>query len=262
MKLTYKTILLAVTIVLSFGISAQTNGTFTFTATTINQFGTYQPKNIMAIWVTNSSGTFVKTLKKMAGQRVQYLYQWKANSASNVTDAITGATLSNHQTHTVTWNCKNVSQVLVPDGDYKVWIEFTDGDYQGAYTSFTWTKNATAQTLTPTNSKLSGVSLTWTPTPSSVSENPASPEFSVYPNPFSNQLNFVITNSTDRISIDIYDISGRKVAFLERNSMGLTTNIITWNGTSANGERLKTGVYFYQITMGDKKYTGKVLLSN
>lgn len=262
MKLICKTILLAVTMLLSFGISAQTNGTFTFTATTINQFGTYQPKNIMAIWVTNSSGTFVKTLKRMAVQRAQYLYQWNANSASNITDAITGATLLTHQTHTVSWNGKNVSQVLVPDGDYKVWIEFTDGDYQGAYTSFTWTKSATSQTLNPTSPKLSGISITWVPTPSSVAENSASPEFSVYPNPFSNQLHFVITNSTDRISIDIYDITGRKVAFLERSSLGLTTNIITWNGTSADGQRLKTGVYFYQIAMGDKKYTGKVLFSN
>jgi hypothetical protein len=72
----------------------------------------------------------------MAAQRVQYLYQWKANSSSNVTDATTGATLANHQTHTVTWNCKNVSQVVVPDGDYKVWIEFTDDNIQGPVSSF------------------------------------------------------------------------------------------------------------------------------
>ncbi len=260
MKTLYKTIFLVGIIVVSLNINAQTNGTLTFTATTINQFGERQPKNIMAIWITNASGTFVKTLKKMAGQREQYLYQWKANSASNTTDAITGATLLTHQTHTVNWNCKNISQTVVPDGDYKVWIEFTDGNYQGVYTSFTWTKSASSQNLTPSSSILSNVSLVWTPTPSTVLDNESSNTLSVFPNPFYNQLNFVISNTTNPIAIQIYDITGRKIAFLDNNTIG--TNIITWNGTSADGQRLNSGVYFYQITIGDKVFSGKVLLSN
>ena len=257
MKNLLKPLLSIVLVLFSFGIFSQTSGTLTFTATTINQFGTYQPKNIMAIWVTNASGTFIKTLKKMAGQRVQYLYQWRANSASNVTDAITGSTLPNHQTHTVSWNGKNVSQALVADGDYKVWIEFTDGDYQGAYTSFTWTKGPNAQSLAPTDSKLSGISLTWTPTPSSIAEKGLPSNLSVFPNPFKNQLNFVVTNSNDRIFVDLYDITGKKVASLDNK-----TTTITWDGTSANGERLRNGVYLYNITMGDKKYSGRVIISN
>ncbi len=248
----------------SFSLMAfsQTNGTLTFTATTINQQGTYNPNNIMAIWITNSTGTFVKTLKKMGLQRVQYLTQWRTNSGSNVTDAITGSTLSNHQTHTVSWNCKNVSQVVVPDGDYKVWIEFTDGDYQGPYTSFSWTKGPTSQTLTPTNSKLSGITLTWTPTPSSVSENNTnSSSLSVFPNPFSNTLNFKVGTSSENCIVDIFDLLGKKVAHLEQHSI-FSADILTWDGCSMSGDLLKNGVYYYHVTVGKKNFSGKVLLSH
>lgn len=260
MKTTINIALLISLLTFSQTANSQTNGTLTFTATTINQQGTYNPKNIMAIWITNSTGTFVKTLKKMASQRVQYLIQWKTNSGSNVTDAITGSTLSNHQTHSVSWNCKNVSQDVVPDGDYKVWIEFTDGDYQGAYTSFTWTKSAVAQSLTPTNPKLSGVSITWTPTPSSIIENSNSIDLSVFPNPFSNTLNFKIGNSSENCVIDIYDVLGKKVAHLEKRNLSMG-EIMTWNGNSINGGRLENGVYYYHVTVGKSKFTGKTILS-
>ena len=36
-----------------------------------------------------------------------------ANSGSNATDAATGATLSSHQAHTITWNCRDASSILV-----------------------------------------------------------------------------------------------------------------------------------------------------
>jgi len=260
MKNLIKIIILSLIVFQTPSMSAQTNGTLTFTATTINQFGERQPKNIMAIWVTNSTGTFVKTLKKMAAQRVQYLYQWKANSASNVTDAITGSTLPNHETHTVTWNCKNVSQVVVPDGDYKIWVEFTDGNMQGPVSSFLWTKSATPQTLSPTSPTLSGVSLTWSPIPAGVLENNNINDFSVYPNPFSNNLYFSFINGLDLKTIDIYDINGRKVAHLENNKLTSANNIIIWDGTSFDGVSLKNGIYFYQINSATKKHTGKIQL--
>jgi hypothetical protein len=262
MKNVFKIFLLSLIIGQASNSFAQTNGTLTFSATTINQFGERQPKNIMAIWITNSSGTFVKTLKKMAGQRVQYLYQWKTNSSSNTTDAITGVTLPNHQTHTVTWNGKNTSQTVVQDGDYKVWVEFTDGNVQGPVSSFLWTKSTAAQTLTPTSPTLSGVSLTWTPNFTGVCDvENSNVNISVYPNPFNGQLNFVIENSNENCLVDIYDIAGKKVAYLTQLPTSLVKNIITWNGISENGDQLNNGIYFYSINIGTKKYSGKVLLS-
>jgi hypothetical protein len=261
MKLIKNTFLFIALFSISIGLSAQTNGTLTFSATTVNQFGTYQPNNIMAIWITTSTGAFVKTLKKEASQRVQYLYKWKANSSSNVTDAIVGATLSSHQTHTVNWNCKNVSQVVVPDADYKVWIEFTDGDYQGIYTSFTWTKGPASQILNPTHAALTNVSIQWTPNGAGVEEDAVSKKITVYPNPFCNELNFVIENTNGNCLVDIYDVVGKKVSHLEKTLNSSIKNILTWNGLSENGAHLNNGIYFYSVSIGANKYSGKVILS-
>ena len=112
-------------------VNAQTSGTLTFSVTTASNGGQYSPKNIVAIWIKNGSGTFIKSLKVMAAQRIQYLYQWKASSSSNTVGAITGATLSNHQTHNVSWNGKNASGSNVADGSYQIWVEFADDDFQG-----------------------------------------------------------------------------------------------------------------------------------
>ncbi|MEI6348202.1 MAG: DUF2271 domain-containing protein [Bacteroidota bacterium] len=261
MRLIKNTFLFVALFSISIGLSAQTNGTLTFTATTLTQNGTYKPYNIMAIWITTSTGTFVKTLKRQAAQRVQYLTKWKANSASNVTDAIAGATLSSHQTHTVSWNCKNVSQVVVPDADYKVWIEFTEGDYTGPFASFTWTKGPTAQTLTPTNAALSNVSIHWTPNGAGVEEDASSKKMTVYPNPFCNELNFVIENTNGNCLVDIYDVVGKKVSHIEKTLNSSIKNILTWNGLSENGAQLNNGIYFYSVSIGPNKYSGKVILS-
>lgn len=254
-------------LIIAFGallsnVSAQTNGTFTFNATTLNQGGTYAPKNVMAIWITTSTGTFVKTLKKRAVQRVQFLYQWRANSASNITDAITGATLADHQAHTVSWNCKDVSQAVVPNGDYKVWIEFTEGDYAGPYVSFLWTKGPNAQTLTPSNTaSLSNISLQWTPDFTTVKEESKVNNISVYPNPFRADLNFSIEDVAGNCLVDLFELTGRKVAHLEKNLSSSGKNVIVWNGESDKGEVLNNVIYFYTITTGDQKYSGKVFLS-
>lgn len=123
-------------------------GELTFTVRTVTQNGTYAPKNVFAIWIEDADG-FVKTRKAMANQRKQYLYTWHAASAYNVVDAITGSTLNNHQTHTVTWNCTDLSGNIVPDGDYTVWVEFTEKHAQGPLYTLTFTKGPNAQSISP-----------------------------------------------------------------------------------------------------------------
>ena len=98
----------------------------TFSVLTKPIGGNYAPKNIGAIWVTNESGVFVKTLKQWASQRLQYLTTFKAQTDRNKVDAVTTATLSSHVVHTVTWNLKKLSGQIVPDGKYNIVIETTD----------------------------------------------------------------------------------------------------------------------------------------
>lgn len=127
---------------------ATTGGLLTFTVRTVTDNGTYSPKHVLAIWVEDANG-FVKTRKAMANQRKQYLYTWKAASNYNVVDAITGSTLTSHQTHTVEWNCTDLSGNIVPDGDYTVWVEFTGKHAQGPLYNLTFTKGPNTQSFSP-----------------------------------------------------------------------------------------------------------------
>ena len=112
--------------------------------------GRYKPKNIGAIWIETASGQYVKTVKRWALRRLRYLTRLAAASNGNVTDAITGATLSSHITHDVTWNLNNLQGCEIPAGDYRVVMELTDQDAPGAYATFPFTKGTTAVTLHPT----------------------------------------------------------------------------------------------------------------
>ena len=115
-------------------VLSQNTGTVSFNVTTNRTFQNYDPRNIMAVWITDDSDNFVQTLKKRAANRQQYLYKWIASSSQNTVNAITGATLSSHQTHNLTWNCQDVSGNTVPDGWYKIRCEFTTRNGQGPWT--------------------------------------------------------------------------------------------------------------------------------
>ncbi len=128
----------------------QTAGDMVFTFKTVTNNGNYAPKHVLAVWVEDSNG-FVKSRLVKANQRKQYLYSWIAASNWNEVDAVTGSTINSHQTHTVEWDCTDLSGNEVPDGDYTVWVEFTEKHAQGPTFSVTFTKGATYQHLTPSN---------------------------------------------------------------------------------------------------------------
>ncbi|OQX80992.1 MAG: hypothetical protein B6D64_02495 [Bacteroidetes bacterium 4484_276] len=125
-----------------------TPGTVTFTVKTITDNGNYAPRHVLAIWV-EYEGEFVKTRKAMANQRKQYLYTWRAASNYNVVDAITGATLTSHQTHTVSWDCTDLEGEVVTDGHYVVKVEFTEKHAQGPLMTVEFTKGTEAVTINP-----------------------------------------------------------------------------------------------------------------
>jgi len=139
------------------------------TVTTVSNGGSYSPKNVGAIWVENSSRTFVKSLDVWAATRIKHLTLWNSATAaaglpSNKVDAITGATLSSNQTHNVSWNCTNTTGAIVPDGDYYVLFEMDDDNSTGPNASVAFTKGPTATHLTPANARnFTGISLAFTP---------------------------------------------------------------------------------------------------
>jgi hypothetical protein len=196
-------------------IEAQTTGTLSVSVTTSSTGGKYAPKNIVAIWVEDNSGKFVKTLLAYANTRKAYLTNWftathAAGKDYNITDATSGATKSSHAVRSCTWNGTDYSGKLVADGDYKIRMELTDKNSTGNYSGFTFTKGPTAQKLAPANvSSFSSISLDWSGTITGFSQETVGRNaFLVYPNPGNGTYNVHAENFN---SLEVFSLSGNSV---------------------------------------------------
>ncbi len=100
-------------------------GSLRVTATTRTYDGREAPKNLVAVWMQNASGQFVKTIGIWAAERKNDLVSWKAASSMDV-DGLTGATRNVHGTISATWNLTNQNGQRVANGTYRYCIEMTE----------------------------------------------------------------------------------------------------------------------------------------
>lgn len=187
MKKLYLT--LAFIFLIVYSIIAQTTGELDVTTTTSATGGNYAPKNIVAIWVEDGSGNFIKTLLAYAQNRITHLNTWQevtlaAGSEYNRVDAITGATQPGHGTRSAKWNGKDFNGTEMPDGNYTLRMELTDKNATGNFSSFSFTKGPSAQTLNPTDvPSFSSIGIQWTPSITTAFPEIENDDISVYPNP-------------------------------------------------------------------------------
>jgi hypothetical protein len=90
-----------------------------------------------------------------------------------------------------------------------------------------------------------------------------------YPNPFnlSTQIDFTLAHS-GFVSLNIYDILGRKVKTLVSENLSAGYKSVLWDGRNDSGENISSGVYFYRLKVisspstgtGDFSETRKLLL--
>lgn len=113
--------------------------------------GRYQPKNIGAIWIEDDAGQVVKTLQIWAGTRRRYLTGYLAAMAGRSIDVTASATMSRHQTHTVTWDLKDRSGASVAPGTYRVRMELTDANTTGRSNVVDVDTTQGPRTLTPSD---------------------------------------------------------------------------------------------------------------
>lgn len=244
---------------------AATDGTLTFTAKTVSNGATYSPKNVLAIWIKDANGNFVISRKVMANNRKQHLVKWMASSGNNSADATTGATLSNHQTHTVTWDCRDLTGNLVPDGDYQVWIEYTsrnsaNGGSPGPSYSTTFTKGTvTFNPTIPDEAYFINMTLLYEPSAVGISDSKEADNFfTLMPNPAVDECT-VELNLTEGsyVNVSVYDLNGRRVmeafdGYIADNK----ENIIISN----NSHQLVPGTYIVRVNTGSKLYSQKLLI--
>ncbi len=80
------------------------------------------------------------------------------------------------------------------------------------------------------------------------------------PNPFSQDtmIRYELHTTTD-VKLEVFDISGRRVAKLADGVHEPGTYQANWDGSNPAGERLPAGVYFYQLSTG-KQVQGRQML--
>ena len=240
---------------------AQTAGTFTFKINPVSHSGSYGLKHVLAIWIENSAGTFVKTkLRQSSGGTVDHLATWTTKSASNVVDATTGATLTSYSPITVSWDATNVSKVVVADGDYKIWIEMAWDNSKTTdktVTSFTFTKSATAIHLMPVNTNLfTNISLDWVPTVTGIVNISESKKVKLFPNPTKGSVNVAFKTMESDCLIQVANSVGDIVyeAKVAKGTTGMQTFDLRNNAN---------GVYLINILHANKaeNLQGKIILN-
>ncbi|MBS1120767.1 MAG: hypothetical protein H6Q90_2995 [Deltaproteobacteria bacterium] len=139
------------------------------TVTTTPNGGQYAPRNIVAVWIEDQAGTFVKTIGRYAATRKSHLVGWIAKAGTNDVDAVSGATRQDHATPlTITWNLRDKQNVLVPDGTYTIRMELADSNAntagQNHQGTFSFVKGTAPQQQTAlTNGGFINVSIDFQP---------------------------------------------------------------------------------------------------
>jgi uncharacterized protein (TIGR03382 family) len=130
---------------------------------------TYSPANVVAAWIQNQGGTFIKTVGRWADVRKPHLVAWTAAAGATDADAVTGASRASHaQPLTVLWNLRDRQGNLVPDGTYTIRLEVAEDNSttqgQNNQGTFTFIKGPTPQNQTGlTNGGFSNVSIEFDP---------------------------------------------------------------------------------------------------
>lgn len=154
---------------LTFGAGAASAGTLTVAFDTTTKGGNYSPRNVVAVWIQNSTGQFVKTIGRWAGVRKSSLVSWSLAAGANDADAVSGATQNNYGRLSVTWDGRNRAGVEVPDDTYTIRMELADrnsvvpaDNHQG---SFTFVKGTAPVNTNVSGNGFNNVNIIYTPGP-------------------------------------------------------------------------------------------------
>jgi hypothetical protein len=124
--------------------------TLSFQVTTVTFGGSYSPRNVGAIWISDANARFIKSLTVWGRRRLPHLETWEGVSGGSTVDAVTSATAGSHGPHMATWNCTGLDEKPVPNGTYHVNAEFTERNSEGkVMTPLTFTKSSAPVSVMP-----------------------------------------------------------------------------------------------------------------
>ncbi len=238
--------------------------TVLFTVKTVSYGGAYAPRHVLAIWITNSSDQYVTSLKVRASNYKSKLFKWNTYSGGVVpADAVSGASLTAHTTHTVKWNGKNKSGYVVPDGDYNLWVEFNETNTSGNPTiSIPFTKGTANQHVTPANTTyFQNIDLQYFYTAgygAGISSLIGNTSVCVTPNPTADETNIQVelTNKAS-VQVSIYSISGKLIHRFNKSEYEAGKHYFIWNPKSSD---VAGGTYFVHVNVDQKNQIFKLIV--
>jgi len=82
-----------------------------------------------------------------------------------------------------------------------------------------------------------------------------------YPNPFNPEtaIQFALPEGS-RVTLDIYNLMGRRVIRLYDGYASAGYHTVHWNGLNAQGRPAASGVYFYRLSAGSRVMSKKMVL--
>lgn len=126
----------------------------------------FGPRHVVAVWVEDANGRFVRTLAVEGRKQWKRLEAWRASAGrEGRADAVTGATRTDWGWFSTSWDGTFSGGTPAPDGKYRVRIETTWWNGAGPRVDdLTFTKGAASQQLTrPAAGPFSEIRLEWKP---------------------------------------------------------------------------------------------------
>jgi photosystem II stability/assembly factor-like uncharacterized protein len=82
-----------------------------------------------------------------------------------------------------------------------------------------------------------------------------------YPNPFnpSTKIEYNL-HKESLVKLTVYDVLGKKIKILVNKTQGQGYYSVNWNGDNEQGQHVQSGIYFIQLTAGNKSITRKAVL--
>ncbi|MCB0315264.1 MAG: T9SS type A sorting domain-containing protein, partial [Calditrichaeota bacterium] len=82
-----------------------------------------------------------------------------------------------------------------------------------------------------------------------------------YPNPFNPTTSIqVAVPEKALVTLEIYDITGRKIQTLLNDEQEPGVYTVSWDGTNQFGEKVSSGIYFYRMAAGKFIQTRRMML--
>lgn len=104
-----------------------------------------------------------------------------------------------------------------------------------------------------------GVGYTWT---GIREQKENATDVTAYPNPFTQNVNISFNlKSNAQVTLDVFDLTGRKVATLVDKELKPGRHQFTWNAQNKDGQQVQPGVYFYRLNDGNRVSAKKLILT-